>query len=347
MKPLLALLFCALLPIGSPAFGQCNSGATGPCDEEHATPGCIITECCDEVCWIDCLCCEDTWDYFCTQLQEDVCGGLSCPGPQPCSQISDTPGCSDQTCCRISCDHDWYCCYIEWDQSCVELSASVCNREPCELPTPPGARFEEELCDERLNDGCNLLVPAYSSISCGEVLVGTTTTSIARDTDWYQLILEVPTTLTLSLSSEFPAQALIFGGSCDGPFEVLLLFESILCEAPTQRQIDLPAGTWSIVVSPGQESVSLRQGFQCALDELDDDEEPEPVYFGDRYLLGVDCDPAPCLGTADLNGDRRVDGADLTLVLADWGSNQGSADIDCSGTVDGADLTLILADWTG
>ena len=190
-------------------------------------------------------------------------------------------------------------------------------------------------------------MPAYSSISCGEVLVGTTTTSIARDTDWYQLILEVPTTLTLSLSSEFPAQALIFGGSCDGPFEVLLLFESILCEAPTQRQIDLPAGTWSIVVSPGQESVSLRQGFQCALDELDDDEEPEPVYFGDRYLLGVDCDPAPCLGTADLNGDRRVDGADLTLVLADWGSNQGSADIDCSGTVDGADLTLILADWTG
>ena len=347
MNSLPLYVVCGLLLVAGDAFGQCNPDATGPCDEAHASPGCITTECCDAVCSVDPICCELDWDDFCITIREEACEGLSCPGPQPCSEIAGTPGCSDQTCCRTVCDHDWYCCYIEWDQSCVELSASVCDRDPCELSTPPEARLEEELCDERLNDGCNLLLPAYSSIHCGEVILGTTTTSSPRDTDWYQFTLEVPTTLTLSLESEFPAQAVLFGGPCAGPFEVPLLFESTLCEGPAQREIVVPAGTWSIVVSPGRESISLRQGLQCPLDELDPDEDPQPVYFGDQYLLELDCDPEPCLGTADLNGDRRVDGADLTLVLAGWGSNGGLADIDCSGIVDGADLTRILADWTG
>lgn len=49
---------------------------------------------------------------------------------------------------------------------------------------------------------------------------------------------------------------------------------------------------------------------------------------------------------ADLNGDGFVDGADLGLLLAAWGT-PGPGDLDGSGTVDGADLGGILAAWTG
>lgn len=47
---------------------------------------------------------------------------------------------------------------------------------------------------------------------------------------------------------------------------------------------------------------------------------------------------------ADLNGDTRVDGADLGVLLGQFGID-GSADINNDGTVDGADLGLMLAAW--
>jgi len=47
---------------------------------------------------------------------------------------------------------------------------------------------------------------------------------------------------------------------------------------------------------------------------------------------------------ADLNGDGVVDGADLGLLLGQWGGD-GPADLNDDGVVDGADLGLLLGDW--
>ena len=56
-----------------------------------------------------------------------------------------------------------------------------------------------------------------------------------------------------------------------------------------------------------------------------------------------ECDgPSEC--PIDLNGDGVIDGADLGLLLANFGSS-GLGDIDCDGDVDGADLGLLLAAW--
>ena len=53
--------------------------------------------------------------------------------------------------------------------------------------------------------------------------------------------------------------------------------------------------------------------------------------------------PAPI---ADLNGDGFVNGADLTQLLAYWGSNDSSVDLNCDGVIDGGDLTILLAAWS-
>jgi hypothetical protein len=46
----------------------------------------------------------------------------------------------------------------------------------------------------------------------------------------------------------------------------------------------------------------------------------------------------------DLNGDSDVGGADLGLLLAQWGG-PGTADFNGDGTVGGADVGLLLAAW--
>ena len=51
--------------------------------------------------------------------------------------------------------------------------------------------------------------------------------------------------------------------------------------------------------------------------------------------------PLPCL--ADLNGDRSINGTDLTIVLSGWGTMSG--DINGDGTTDGVDLASLLSRW--
>ncbi len=48
---------------------------------------------------------------------------------------------------------------------------------------------------------------------------------------------------------------------------------------------------------------------------------------------------------ADLNGDGQVNAADLSLMLAAWGS-AGAADLNRDGSVNGLDLTDLLAQWS-
>lgn len=53
---------------------------------------------------------------------------------------------------------------------------------------------------------------------------------------------------------------------------------------------------------------------------------------------------APASDPADLNGDGAVGGADLSILLNNWGTS-GAGDIDANGVVDGADLTALLNAW--
>jgi hypothetical protein len=47
----------------------------------------------------------------------------------------------------------------------------------------------------------------------------------------------------------------------------------------------------------------------------------------------------------DLDANGIVDGGDLGILLAGWGTPSPTADLDSDGTVDGADLGILLANW--
>jgi len=61
----------------------------------------------------------------------------------------------------------------------------------------------------------------------------------------------------------------------------------------------------------------------------------------DLYTLRV---PAPTCA-ADLTGDGVVNGADLGMLLGDWGAGACAADLTADGVVDGADLGLLIQAW--
>jgi len=60
-------------------------------------------------------------------------------------------------------------------------------------------------------------------------------------------------------------------------------------------------------------------------------------------VFGVECDDSI---PGDLNGDGLVNGADVGLLLAVWGTSDPAADFNDSGMVGGDDLGILLASWT-
>ncbi len=63
----------------------------------------------------------------------------------------------------------------------------------------------------------------------------------------------------------------------------------------------------------------------------------------DVRVFASGCAESPCVG--DLNGDGQVNGADVGLMLAAWGSSDPAADLTADGLVNGADLGLLLGGW--
>jgi hypothetical protein len=64
---------------------------------------------------------------------------------------------------------------------------------------------------------------------------------------------------------------------------------------------------------------------------------------GEPYIF-----PSTTTCVGDITEDSQVDGADLALILAAWGSCTGfpcGADLNDDHRVDGADLALVLASW--
>jgi len=105
----------------------------------------------------------------------------------------------------------------------------------------------------------------------------------------------------------------------------------------------------------------------CGADELVDCDGTgacwPTAWLGDGYCDGIaqgydvdfccyrndqgDCSLLECgLLPEDLNGDGAVDGGDLAILLAGWGTSAAELDLDENGIVGGGDLAKLLGAWS-
>jgi 1,4-alpha-glucan branching enzyme len=134
------------------------------------------------------------------------------------------------------------------------------------------------------------------------------------------------------------------GGAGD---DVIVIANFSSTSFPSYR-IGLPrAGTWKVRFNSDWNGYSADYGNFGAFDVSADAWGYDGMGFSGNLRVGpysvVVYSQSPP-SRFDLNGDWRVDGADLGLLLASWGGT-GSADFDGNGTVNGADLGLMLANW--
>jgi len=71
---------------------------------------------------------------------------------------------------------------------------------------------------------------------------------------------------------------------------------------------------------------------------------PEDFFIFQMWTVGAD-NIIQTRRITDTNGDGIVDGADLAVILGEWGTSNTIADLDGDGNVGGGDLALVLGDW--
>lgn len=138
----------------------------------------------------------------------------------------------------------------------------------CTVDCPPEAIEEGEPClvDDDVdvtNGGCNSDPAAFSPIQIGDVICGTASTYTIggannRDTDWYELVIDQPKTITWSVEAEFPLAIFILDGNdgCEG----LSVIASTSADTCTLAELSatLPPGTYWLFAGP-----SVFEGVPC------------------------------------------------------------------------------------
>lgn len=154
---------------------MCPSDATGNCCQEHETPGCDDTECCETVCMASPFCCDITWSSSCVEKANELCGDV-CSGcgnsHGDCCFPSSTPSCDDPECCAAVCSIDPFCCDTLWDTVCADEAAELCD---C-----PGTHFIAHQCDVPRGWIWGSICPAEPQ-PCGDGVTPTNECDITAD----------------------------------------------------------------------------------------------------------------------------------------------------------------------
>jgi hypothetical protein len=150
----------------------------------------------------------------------------------------------------------------------------------------------------------------------------------------------------------FPAIAV----NKEGHAAVVYTMSSVIDYPSLQVAGRVPGDPLGTLGSPNQLAISsavpvgdnaYRWGdyFDAAVDPADDDVfwVVGQIYTPSGWLTDVSSFSIALIG--DFNLDGIVDGADLTLLLAAWGTDDELVDLDGDGLVNGIDLTILLGNW--
>jgi hypothetical protein len=131
--------------------------------------------------------------------------------------------------------------------ACInEFTLEITAEDPCSVECPAGAIPESELCGEDLNGGCNSAPEAFESIAIGDVICGTAwADNGSRDTDWYELIVTEPKTITWKVTAEFPVCVFILDGNngCDD-IDIIIYVFAQPCEPIIAMTTVIPGTYW-------------------------------------------------------------------------------------------------------
>jgi hypothetical protein len=110
----------------------------------------------------------------------------------------------------------------------------------------------------------------------------------------------------------------------------------------------LEDGTWIDSLHSPETGSEIRSAAIAWPESSDGDGDGVPDGLEARGILVVVDPSAACTSVrADLDGDGRVDSADIAIVLAAWGTDLPLPDINGDGIVNNIDLGEVLAAWTG
>ena len=231
----------------------------------------------------------------------------SCTGSSAtCLNSHSTPGCGDTACCSSVCADPLYayCCTIAWDAYCA---AQASMKEECAGDGCPRARVKSSVA--------KFLVDR----SRGKMTL--------PDPDLPEVHLQMSTAISLTTAAQAQLPHGDGGTSCQGinvaavdaKFDKVIALDAFSADQ-VEYLIQHPELTADEVAAI---SAIVEQSLEGAV----------AIYDEILQLL------SPCPG--DLVADGTVDGADLAVLLGNWGL-AGIGDLDQSGAVDGADLAILL-----
>ncbi len=325
------------------AYGQDCPPAANDCFTGTSEPGCNDPACCALVCAQDEFCCQTAWDNICAFEAGELCTGCGDPDTGSCLEAHRAPYCDNVHCCQLVCAIDATCCDTVWDRSCADVAAEICiddvscpeSDHNCFTVGGPGCGDPsccESVCNEdpfcclvEWDDICSteaFLSPACDG--CGDPAAGDCWNAHAvpycSNRDCCNVVCTVDETCCSSGWDELCVSlAVELCGLCGNP----------------------EAGSCFSAHATGGCNDAECCAKVCAFDNFCCDVEWDFVCKGFAAQM---CEPCP---SADLDGDCKVTGSDLGLLLAAWGSANADADLNNDDTVDGADLGLLLAGWTG
>ncbi len=200
---------------------------------------------------------EDTYVSITMETETTWTGMLltdECPPGAECIATSTNTGVGGSQIQQFLLAGSYYIMIDTWPTpDCIpEFTITVDEYIPCVVECPAGASIEEELCGEDLNGGCNSDIPAWIPIMDGDVYCGTAYADDGRDTDWYELVLDAPKTVTWSATAEFPVLIFIIDGNkgCEG-LSILTSASTAPCETATTTATVPPGTYWLWVGNQG------------------------------------------------------------------------------------------------
>ncbi len=244
----------------------------------------------------------------------------------------------------------------------------------CSFNCPPGGVLEgETFCFDgyvdTTNSGCGSSPESYGSITPGQTLCGFSGTylvpgGVGRDTDWFTFTIPSRSTVTWTVKAQFLVQAAILNDTCGAQQAILASATGNACQNVIVSVV-LDPGTYRAFLSPQFFSgVDCGSNWTATLTAVATNDNGACCFFDCpkcRIVPESQCIPEgglfwggagstcaqlgnciPCPG--DLNNDNVVDGRDLSVLLAAFGSS-AAGDLNCDGLTAGSDLSVFLANF--